>query len=104
MKKIMYFSTHRALANGAFIAFVLLLVFNAGQAFSQGNNGKPAGTLKWTVNPFDQRVFIENKGQFDGMDGNIRFAINNMGEEVYFTPSGLTYRHNELRDLTEEEI
>ncbi|MCB0397491.1 MAG: gliding motility-associated C-terminal domain-containing protein [Flavobacteriales bacterium] len=50
----------------------------------------------WTVtDPFSAEVFIENNGQFDQPDGqplkDVRFAINNQGLKVYFTPSGFSY-------------
>src|SRR5437870_5091580 len=44
---------------------------------------------------FEQKFFIENKGQFNGEDNlrnsNILFVIDN-NARIYFTPQGLTYR------------
>ncbi|TAL61715.1 MAG: hypothetical protein EPN85_04180, partial [Bacteroidetes bacterium] len=69
---------------------------------------------RWTANPFGQKVFVENKGQFSNMDNGggvtfndntstILFGANSDGVDLYFTINGLTYRHNELVQLTEEE-
>lgn len=46
-------------------------------------------------NPFEQKVFIENKGQFDGKNNlpnsDIRYVIEN-NARIFFTPKGLTYQ------------
>ena len=61
----------------------------------------------WTANLFDQKVFVENKGQFDGKDtirkNQIRYAYSGQGVEIYFTSRGLTYRHDEIKQLSKEE-
>src|SRR6185295_12825343 len=47
-------------------------------------------------NPFEQKVFIQNNGQFDGMNdrpgSDIQYAVDNNGTRIYFTPQGLTYQ------------
>jgi gliding motility-associated-like protein len=69
--------------------FVVGLVVIAMQNVLAQNQGG------WQRAPFHQEVFIENKGQFDGMDGEdeseILYAIDN-GFKVYFTKQGLTWR------------
>lgn len=68
----------------------------------------PQNKNNWTLNPFEQKVFIENKGQFDSKNGNdgraISYGISNDGVEVYFTSGGLTYKHDEYKELDEDEI
>lgn len=48
---------------------------------------------------FDRKVFVENKGQFNGKDAlknsQIKFGYNNLGFEVYFTNKGLIYSMEE---------
>lgn len=50
----------------------------------------------WSVNPYEKKVFIENKGQFDGLnekkDAKILYGVENLGTRIYFTSQGLTYR------------
>ncbi|MEO6884390.1 MAG: PKD domain-containing protein [Bacteroidia bacterium] len=72
-------------------------------AYSQTHSFQP----KWKVNPFDQKVFVENKTQFDGKDSlpnsPILFGIRNKGVQIYFTPKGLTYRHDEYKKISGDE-
>ena len=64
-------------------------------------------TKTWTKNPFNQKVFIENKSQFDGRNNlpnsTILFGVRNDGIQIYFTPKGLTFRHDEFVEMTEAE-
>ncbi len=57
-------------------------------------------------NPFEQKVFIENKGQFDDKDdlpgSNIRYVIEN-GGRMFFTPAGVTYQMAILEDKEDIE-
>ena len=67
--------------------------------------GTPAG---WSVSPFEQKVFIQNNGQFipkaEGITSPVLFGASTGGVELYFTNSGLIYEHNEwLRDKEREE-
>lgn len=63
----------------------------------------------WTVkNPFEQKVFIENKGgQFKARNSNdsakIYFAAYLSGVDVYFSSTGLTYYYDEYPKLSEDE-
>src|SRR5262245_28434856 len=71
-----------------------------------------ASAQSWSVNPFEHKVFIENKGQFDfngieeknQSDSKIQYAIVNEGMEIYFSSSGVTYKHDTFVPLSEEEI
>ena len=75
--------------------FFVLLFFNSALS---------AQKTKWTGSDAEQKIFIENKGQFDGKDGlndsKIFFAFIQNGFEIYFTPNGLTYRHDEIEQLS----
>ena len=61
----------------------------------------------WMVNPYEKKVFIENKGQFDGKDNQfnskIIYGVDNLGYKIYFTPKGLTYRFDIQEAMTNEE-
>src|SRR5437879_2899931 len=83
-----------------FCFFFLFILSLPKDSFSQNNASKNfAIKSDWSANPFHQNAFIENKGQFDDQDGiknsEIIFGIQNDGVEIYFTPKGLTYKHNE---------
>jgi len=70
-------------------------------------NAKANKEVAWSVTPFNQKVFIENKGQFNSENGNeskILFGTSQDGVKIYFCANGLTYRHDEVVPMTEEEI
>src|ERR1035437_4134805 len=72
-------------------SFILTALFSFGQ-------GRIAQSGSWTANPFDQKVFVENQGQFDEKHTNgkpILFGARIDGIDVYFTEDGLTYRYEE---------
>jgi gliding motility-associated-like protein len=52
----------------------------------------------WIINPFENKAFVENKGQFDGKDGykrnEIAYGVEREGVGIYFSPRGLTIRHD----------
>ena len=52
----------------------------------------------WTSDPFANREFIENKGQFTAADNlsnrKILFAVNSDGVRIYFDSHGLIWRHD----------
>lgn len=68
--------------------------------------GSKEGKTHWSHNPFEQKVFIENIGQFDGEDPlantSIRFGVDNMGYKIYFHDDGLTYRMDQISSNGEE--
>src|ERR1035437_8829629 len=91
------------------VIMLLAIAFSsmfANNSFAQTNenNAKP----KWTNgNPFEHKLFIENKGQFDKKDtlanSNILYGVT-LGEiQIYFTSSGLTYRRDEFAKGDEED-
>ncbi|MGP8215415.1 MAG: T9SS type A sorting domain-containing protein [Bacteroidia bacterium] len=53
---------------------------------------------KWKINPFDHKIFIENKGQFDAdvknenIDKVLYEAVLGGDIKAYFTPNGILYR------------
>src|ERR1700741_1266406 len=55
---------------------------------------------EWTTTPFEQKVFIENKGQFDNIEGvndKVLFATSQNGVEMLFTSSGVVYKYDKLK-------
>ncbi|MBK5284889.1 MAG: PKD domain-containing protein [Bacteroidia bacterium] len=81
------------------VAALALVLFNA-NAFAA--NPKPT----WSSSPFEQKVFIENKGQFDASTGvavPVLFQAQLKGITVYFTRLGLVYRYDEMINETERE-
>ncbi len=67
-----------------------------GQGTTQGSGSKDY-KINWTVQPFDNQVFVENKGQFDTMvAGNkVLFGVKQGPMYAYFTPNGIVYRYDE---------
>jgi len=79
----------------------------------------------WASNPFEQKAFVENKGQFPRQMDNARptemsfgqgkglmvngrtlpvlFGASCEGTELYFTAQGLSYRHDEYPVFSKEE-
>lgn len=69
----------------------------------------------WKVTPVEQKVFIENKGQFDNLNDlpgtDILFGTESISNQILFTRNGLTYRLEERvgptqaqREEREEEM
>ena len=55
---------------------------------------------------FGGRLFVENKGQFDGATNTkdkIQYAYENGDERIYFTDKGLVYRLIKHFQLSEKE-
>ena len=83
---------------------------NKGSA--QGTGVSKGALVNWSFNPFEQKVFIENKGQFnlDNSEkrmkeiGKIKYANENAEVKLYFTTQGLIYRYAEIQHLNEEGI
>jgi gliding motility-associated-like protein len=76
-------------------------------AVTANANSNPSAKGSWSVsNPFEQKVFIENKGQYDlksEKPADIKYGVNNLGTEIYFTPKGLFYRIEEQEMILHEE-
>jgi VCBS repeat-containing protein len=68
---------------------------------SATHNENPATNgykINWKANPFDQKIFIENLGQFDNLlksDDKILYGATIGNIHAYFTANGLTYRYEE---------
>ncbi|MGE3824222.1 MAG: T9SS type A sorting domain-containing protein [Bacteroidia bacterium] len=93
---------------------ILLLCFNLFAVFiSIAQPSKKAE--QWTIkDPFEFKVFIENKGQFILNDaaaetdsylkeGKIAFGARQYGVDIYFTGTGIIYRHTEVKPYSEKE-
>lgn len=89
-----------------------LILLTTGVYSQSGNKTNSGGTAagkgkqfkeKWKTNPFDQNVFIENKGQFDGKipnDKKIFYGVHLGKVWAYFTSNGIVYRYDEYPQLT----
>lgn len=57
--------------------------------------------VKWSSNPFDHQVFIENKGQFQGPpDGDkILYGAQVGNVYLFITPHGLIYKYTERPEV-----
>jgi gliding motility-associated-like protein len=66
-----------------------------------------AQTAKWSADPFNQKVFVENNGQFDKNTDNpnipVFFGVRSTGTEVYFTAKGICYKHDQVENMNEQE-
>ncbi|HSY76959.1 MAG TPA: hypothetical protein VK890_08895, partial [Bacteroidia bacterium] len=54
---------------------------------------------KWKANPFENKVFIENRGQFNSdlkADKKVLFYAVVGKDKMYFTPEGVVYRHDDF--------
>jgi hypothetical protein len=77
--------------------FTLLLIFLLSSTlFAQKKEPLSKGHLRWKQDPFSQKVFGENKGQFDSIQGQLQspvlFGLRDAGYEVYFSAKGLGIR------------
>ncbi len=81
------------------VYFFLILGISLGSysSFSQGSKS----AVKWKANPFDQHVFIENKGQFSKQEqkeagGKIAYFTRKGAVNIYFTNNSITYRFDSI--------
>ena len=55
-----------------------------------------SASIKWQAKFESQKVFIENKGQFNNLNSTggspVLFATDNAAAQIIFTKRGLTYR------------
>jgi len=81
--------------------FVQCVMLIAVSNVSDGQNGQSTTRKNWSVAIEEtHKVFIENKGQFDD---RVLYGINYNGIDIYFTASGITYKHNSIIKTSEEE-
>ena len=101
------------------LSLLIIALLALHPAFSQtGAAPDVAEKPNWSNAPFEHYVFIENKGQFDPVDDNdkanpllplgyvqhgIKYAVTIEGKQIYFTDHGLTYRQDEMQQLSAEE-
>jgi len=84
----------------AIVFFLLLSKTGYAQTIStRGDNNttnrKGKSNIKWIRNPFDHQVFIENKGQFNGIlpgKEKIYYAVDLGDIEAFFTGNGIVYQ------------
>lgn len=80
--------------------FTLLLLLPA-VSLHAGNNH----SQDWTSSPFEQKVFIENIGQFNSGNGSIHMAAYGTrvnGLDIYLSSHGIVYRHDEYQGNEKE--
>lgn len=65
-------------------------------------------TRIWSNSPFEQKVFIENKGQYNeeltGVEQQIFFCVTIGGVNIYFTKTGIIYGMDELKEEPRNDI
>jgi gliding motility-associated-like protein len=64
------------------------------------------GQHPWKANPFEQKVFIENKGQFNESAEEaerVLFQAVSGGVKINFTKQGVVYHYNEIISRKEEK-
>ncbi len=87
------------------VSVVLFSIFTTNaQSGSKGTSPAPNTGLpqiKWSVNPFEHALFVENKGQYDTVDagGKILFEAKLGSINAFFTAKGILYRHIETDKL-----
>jgi hypothetical protein len=63
-------------------------------AFVPDLTAQETAKVSWSVPAFEQKVFIENKGQFDGISPvgpKVLYGADDRGTGIYFTEQGLFY-------------
>ena len=82
------------------IVFVLATLFPLNfQPVFAGNGTSLIGQNSTT--PFEQKVFIENKGQ---ADDKIKYTANSNGVDILFSKKGVTWKHDKQVPLSEKEM
>lgn len=92
------FRTHIAFSKSLlYLISCLSFLFSSIICISQ-NTGNKGSSTNWDVNnPFGQKAFIENKGQFNEKKiNNILFGASIDGLDLYFNQKGLIYKHDEM--------
>ena len=82
--------------NFILILNMLLAQHIYGQGIAQ-SKGTPKCSLKWQVNPLDDKIFIENKGQLPDMNNSKILYQASLGDvKAFFTASGVIYRYDKI--------
>ena len=82
---------------------LLFFLFPAGNLFSQQaafTSSKKIKNKSWSSAPFQQLVFVENKGQWDK---KISFGASRKGVDIYFTENGVICHHDERSASADEK-
>jgi len=87
-----------------FTVFYSIVSTSAQGTTNKNNNKEQApqiGQVKWTVNPFEHAIFVENTGQFDTIlpGEKIYFQAKLGCIDAYFTSKGVLYKHMETAPL-----
>ena len=85
---------------------LLCLIIFAVQVSKSGNPNYSSKILN-DKDVFGTRVFIENKGQYDGKipsQDKINFVLDNGFEKIYFTDKGVVYQLTKEFPLTERQL
>ncbi|HTB05877.1 MAG TPA: hypothetical protein VK806_02915, partial [Bacteroidia bacterium] len=84
------------------LLFSILVLF-AGSLLAQvghtGLSNLPGCKAKWTTNPFDHKLFVENKGQFNNIipsGDKVLFEAKLGSMNAYFTATGVVYQYMEM--------
>ena len=91
-----------------FFFFLALTTLGGNEVtFAQSNTSSDhTSAPKWSASPFEQKVFVENKGQFaeqTGVKEEILFHALSGGVNIYFTKQGVVYRYDEIIQKEENE-
>ena len=65
----------------------------------------PSYQTNWTTNPYDQQVFIENRGQcnhYISTSDKILYQANLGNIKAFFTPNGIIYRYDKYKKKEQE--
>src|SRR6185369_1363853 len=108
MKKQM-FNANLPARNIFWLMPVIHVLFSLYSQVSYGQKQQaPAPTSAWTTNPFENKEFIENKGQFNSKriqsNESILYALNQGEVNIYFTAKGLTWRHDDVKEKEESTL
>lgn len=82
------------------IPVLFCVLASTAQSGSNGT-GPQDPKVKWSIDPFEHALFVENKGQFDTVDagGKILFEAKLGAINAFFTANGILYRHIETAKL-----
>src|SRR5580698_7075251 len=83
----------------ALLSFSRLINAQVTVSNSSGGNSRAGYKTNWTVNPFDYKIFVENKGQFsaDIQNGDKILYGAQMGDiYAFITNKGIIYRYTEF--------
>jgi len=87
------------------IVTVLFSILNSSAQNSGKANTNPQapqiGSTKWSLDPFEHAIFVENKGQFDTVLPGVQifFEAQLGAADAYFTANGILYKHIETAKL-----